>query len=1167
VRSKVRRTESDLARSVLSARMLGKNKHLREIEIFRRRSTLKQMSRTFRTAFPSLSSMAVLTGKSFPSTWAEVCLDFPHLTVRNVEKELVWASQVLSLATLELRQFITLRSDFERKVASACFEDALATLDEIETRMGKSFWLAQNRLSVLQQLGDSGALLDAQIDILEGLDESAFSRIILQMIYRRTELNGIAGQFSEELNKIFAEFKDTDELPIYFKARLLRGAVPFDSEVAILLFFESSASIVDYYEAFISSMRTYSTGVVEGEDRKEVALLVRNAMLGFNDARLSVALGIIDGNINSVWADEGDRVVVLDGCVGGDLDAAIDAWGAYHNAVPEDILPLIFLARAEAPPDLVNTSGIFDLIYPYLNEVVSKTPASYAAALSIFAITERFSYLNWARILEATIRSELGAAGRVSSRWSSLSIVSDPIVSPLICLLCKQAGEKFLKSNLNRIGLDSSVACQVGLSEFPAVVKTKLMVQSAITSAMTKEEWSGALEIIDGRIPDASPSECRQLFAQKTEAHLRNSNLLNAAHALVEGVRFTNAAPTVFPIRTVIEGLEAGDLWAESIDVPLAYEIYFSCVDKDKLSNLRYSFECFQKKSAWINPDDAVASIEVHGRPRVIAYLSSVWRPDAMKQTALYRSAAKIEDARIEVCRTLQALDPDNSSEYREEFKRRVRMREINRGATLVEQAKVYVDMAAIKRSLKAKLDGSYVRYKAAMRSDDEAGARVLAEILAPGATDRNELIANLQEMQLRLFAAGAGDANVQFDSLYSQVMSEFVSGEHGLNAYLSTRVRHGKLANALRKPLMDENVITPRSKDGVYLENNFWEAMIAVDSAEASSQVRDMLREFSESFDRAVDYVNNKVIAVSVAGDEHVMDASDMRVAAFSYGANNREMAYLQEADRNSSSFDEFIDRSMDWLWRRTDINLEWLRSYLSSQLRSEVVAAFELLTSRLSSLNNVPALRGLQDSLARARTGTLHRLNEVIDWFRRNEFYDRNDYSIDFSIQIAISIINKTLPGALDINVLKVNVLSMDWMMPGRTLDGMVDMFDVLMMNSMQHSGLPLDKLEISVSGGMSLGRISIEFRNKVEQSTLNDASEERLATIRQELNKSDSGRRAQREGRSGLLKVWSTLKSTFYSDPKITFKYDERDGGTDFVVNIEFNVEDMANEGLVG
>ncbi len=1128
------------------------------------------MSRSFRIAFPNIGSLELLIGKPFPEDWSLLSPDFPHVSVRDTQRELVWASQVFRLAKTELNTFLDLRNKYERKVASAKFEEALEVLNGIEAGLGKSFWLAQNRLAVLQQLGESGSLRDVQNMLLENLDDSGFSKIILQMIYRRTELNGIVGQFSEELNKIFADFNESDEFPAYLKARLLRGSVPFDSEIPILLFFESSSSVVDYYELFIACLRVFSIGKLPGDERGEVALLVRGALSDVLDPRLHVALAAIDGKVVVHGDARAERDAVLNGCVSGDLGAATKAWGNYHNSVPEDVFPLIALARAEAPVSLVDTSGIFESIYQHLSEVISKTPASYAAALSIFAITERFSYLGWARILEASVRSELGGGGRVSSKWGDLAIVSDPIISPALCLVCEHASGAVIgevHDDENPPTLRFAVAYQIGLASISTFPTTKWMAQAAIASAIARKAWHEAMGKIEERLPNSSPSESRQLYAQKTEVHLRSGDVLGAAAAMVEGVKFANGAPTVYPIREVVNELELNEIWDESIDAPLAYEIYFSCVDKDKLSNLRYSFERFQIKNNWLNPNDAVSQLGKYGLNRVVAYLSSVWRPDAMKQTSLYRSAAQIEDARIEVCRALQTVDPDSASEYRDEFKRRVRMREINRGATLVEQAKVYVDMAAIKRSLKAKLDGAYVRYKAAMRSDDEAGFRALAELLAPSSSNRDELIANLQEMQLRMFTAAAGDADVQFNSLYSQVMSEFVSGEHGLNAYLSTRVRHGKLSNALRKPLMDENVITPRTKEGVYLENNFWEAMIAADSPSASSQVRDMLRDFSESFDRAVDYVNNNIIAVSVVGEDQLVNPSFINVAAFSYGASRREMDYLQEADRTSSSFDEFIDRCMDWLWKRTDVNLERLRSYLSHELRSEVVAAFESLTSRLSSVNNVHALRGLQDSLARARTGTLHRLNEVVDWFKRNEFYDRNDYSFDFAAQIAVSIINKTLPGYAELNDIRIDSSNMDWVMPGRTLDGMVDMFDVLMTNSMQHSGLVLEKSGIRISGNLNDSRIFMEFRNKVDPATVNDGSEERLTAIRQELNKSDSGRRAQREGRSGLLKVWSTLKSTFYSDPKITFRYEERSGDTEFVVNIEFNVEDIGDESIAG
>lgn len=1167
--------KQELARNVVANRMLGGLRYLAAIIQYKEAASAQELLKSFKIAFSSPSHLQSLHGAAFPSGWDGLFVTLPLREPGELAEELIWTASLCSLASVQLKEFSSLRTSFELEVLNGHLSDALGTLDSIERKTGKSVWLAQNRLGLLQQMGNAVALDEYKALILNESDDDGLARFFLKLVCRKVELNGVVGELSKELDQIFEKSTDRD-LSRYFSARLLRSSSPAVSDIPGLLYFEPSNSIVDCFEMLVSCLRSLSLHGDLGSHQETAVLAraIKNLLAEIEDDRLSVPLAALGAPIPIDDANGDYRCALIESCLESNLSAAAQSWRLGALQQRGDVGCLLLMLKSGVSCSSLELSDLLAQLGEHISSVMSKSAESYASALSVFAITERFHHLSWAVQIESTVRSELATVKADSrSQVSPRSMLADRFFTPLIALFSSPLSARILVDDGIRNAYPLSISyieCCFGVGLPSERIRGRWAWDGLIQRALVSRNWCEALQHADDW-SEADPSEscARYLGALKASIHLANGNATLSAGEVVAGVKFAGGAPTIYPIREIAEVLEASDVWAETIDVPLLYELYLSFVDKDKLSNLRVSFEAFQEKNQIKHPADIWRQSEHHGEDRVISYLADVWKPEAMRQTMLYKSGAAIEDARIEVCALLQVIDSDNSSLYRDEFKQRVRQREINRGTTLVEQSKVYVDMAAIKRSLKAKLDGAYSRYKSAMQvapPAEDAALRELKDLIsAVESTGRERLAKALAGYQVLFNSKSKSDADVQFDSLYSQVMSEFVNGEHGLNAYLSTRVRHGKLTNALRKPLIDENIITARTKAGEYVPNAHWDGMLSSLGERDAKAVHTALRAFSEDFDRAVDFVNDNVIAVSLAGDPSTVQDGP---AAFRYWATDVERRYLQDVDGGVSSFDEFVDRCMDKLWQKTDFNLSLLQDYLTTSLRGEIVAAFEHLSEAIRQVGDPTAQRLLQDSIGRARASALPRLNEVISWFKRNEFYDRTDYTFDFAIQVALNIINKTIPGAAGLSDLKVEVSNPDQLMPGRTLDGMVDMFDVLLTNSVLHSGLPIDELGLKISIELGGGSVQITVENEVAAAALNERSGERIEDLLRNVGRTESFRRAQSEGGSGLLKVWRTLNSTFYSSPDLDFALVPGSGDLSvFRVKMVFVVEEVPHEAAIG
>jgi hypothetical protein len=235
-------------------------------------------------------------------------------------------------------------------------------------------------------------------------------------------------------------------------------------------------------------------------------------------------------------------------------------------------------------------------------------------------------------------------------------------------------------------------------------------------------------------------------------------------------------------------------------------------------------------------------------------------------------------------------------------------------------------------------------------------------------------------------------------------------------------------------------------------------------------------------------------------------------------------------------------------------------VQSVLRNEIREKLLNCFESLTVELQSFPNTPGTRDLLNALARANTNTQTALNTVHSWFKRSEVYDRQDYTVDFPVHIALNMVQKTIPsGSQNLNV-RIFSPPENIVAPGRTLDAMVDVFEGLLENAVERSGLSIEELQIEVTIDYSDNSYSASIKNNVASHKPTSEDNDRVMKAKDSLHKSDSRRKAQLEGGSGLHKIWRAINSPIYREPHLDFQFDS-DGS--FIVNLGYKIERSEDE----
>ena len=166
-----------------------------------------------------------------------------------------------------------------------------------------------------------------------------------------------------------------------------------------------------------------------------------------------------------------------------------------------------------------------------------------------------------------------------------------------------------------------------------------------------------------------------------------------------------------------------------------------------------------------------------------------------------------------------------------------------------------------------------------------------------------------------------ASERELMFDRLVRDFMRMLISSqEYGLEAYLSTRVRHGTMGNQLRSAFEVHSLITQK-EGGVYQPDRFWCEVMELGYNPLAGWLSARLARFSEDIDAAIeDLVRRRV---QVRSD--TCPSGLFRFTSFNY-----DIIRLQSEITLDTPFDAFLDKVIEQFWKVLEDSLSIVRQYI---------------------------------------------------------------------------------------------------------------------------------------------------------------------------------------------------------------------------------------------
>lgn len=1069
--------------------------------------------------------------RSFANLWNSRRL-FP----RGLVADLQWATETLRANHRIISGFLAIEQAFEDAYLAGDWDGCLTILDQLENRNGLSLWLISRRITVMKKTASTPDDDYASMLIASADNGTVVSWLVYMMSFR-ADPNVTPANYVRTIDNSFENANLPDNLVRFLRYHALSLPPRTIADAADIIAVSETAPIIDRYLAMVDALQFITCEFLEDTNERRVAArCVRRLAEFVPDDRLTLldevnSPGQMGSLVRRVRCEEADLYT------SGDYAGAIVLMSESLRATPRFTSLYGLMARAtlrtDTCPDLPDR--ILDIVRTMAAiQIFSQEDDPGVVELSREGLSGAH------RLLSASIRclvSGLGKDPSASTLDASLEALNSPTLTPLQLRNIPMGDRRRLLVSARETA-PTSIALELqaavlafGKSELAPTLRERLPADRgdlyAARALLRISRLSEAAELLGRLETDPVVSVAndarRELYRAFVAAGQHRDALRLVARAYRQNDRL-NAIFELEPLLNAIEQSSNGPPFGE-IALSICYHVLNRFGGDKRIGAQADAAEEFVFSRHTELPSQLdIPSLETD-RNLLPLFLDQVCVPAVLDKFMAIQSVNQVEIERLGICRILSEIDPANRQQYLDEIREITRRRVVRERFEQVERTKIYVDTDGVKRQAEKTLRDSYQRFCVAQADEDNISERLemvrrVQELLADVRTDGLKI--HFQDLP-------ANEGEQIFDRLVTGLMGLLVSSQqYGLEAYLSTRVRHGTMGNQLRSAFELHSLLTQRD-NGQYQPDRQWADTLGLEELYGGAWLAQRLAKFSEEIDGLIeDLVRRRVQVRSDATPDGL----------FVLQAFNYDVVRLQAEITPETSFDTFMDKVIEQFWNVLEFTLGHVRKYIEN----DFIAAVHALTDDLEkdivreiSFANISPLR---DAIAAARTQMSVNVANVANWFTLARDMERPDYEFGIAVEVATESIRVCHP-SLDVTLDRSDEVSFDCR--GKTLESLVYMLFTALDNALEHCGFNDHAPTLSLETSLTDNWLELRLVNSCAPIASLVEENDRLEQLRTALECADEAQGlATIEGGSGYAKIIRILRHDLLTRHALTFGY---------------------------
>ncbi|MEG8052895.1 hypothetical protein QP185_05905 [Sphingomonas aerolata] len=461
-----------------------------------------------------------------------------------------------------------------------------------------------------------------------------------------------------------------------------------------------------------------------------------------------------------------------------------------------------------------------------------------------------------------------------------------------------------------------------------------------------------------------------------------------------------------------------------------------------------------------------------------------------------------------------------------------------------MNQSKIYVDEGGIGTELAPQMREQYNRYVQLLENPHlDAQADQINKILGRILEKTNTIEGSKFNADLNRYPIPSTERHGVLQRAFAELAEWFVtSPEFGLDAHLSSNIRHGTFLGHSRSPFLKRRlIIAADSEDNGEEIFDFWRAKLPDLTSEQMSSLKSFVGRFSSETNKLVDRVNDDIIRVR---------DGDHPNGLFKYDALADTQERLAASISLQTTFDEFMDAMFDMCWRQTESSMAEIREYLLGEFQEHIgtlLDSFELGIER--SMDRL-ASPEIFDAIVEARTDFSNSIQRISEWFRRPNRPSDEPLAIDIVVDVAVKEVQSCF---LEREFRPTIKLSEQLTIRGRKIDGCVEILFILFQNAIKHNYDLLD-LNSTLTVDTDGKTLFFSFLNDLSPTTNHAELQAAAIEAQRRYNGEDALAKVRTEGGSGLSKIWRTAEHTMKVDHSVSLSVSE----TTFLAEVMLGIE---------
>jgi hypothetical protein len=1029
------------------------------------------------------------------------------------EHEILWATELLKCHTPQIRVFIEKAGEYERRLLGQDFSEALAFLESTETDLGVSLWSIESRIALLQAAHG----LERQKAYVNSIREARVSNgvaVVAFYVSQRSEPATNPLQFRLEMKDLAEKWDIPEDYRTYLLFRITDECNYSLETCAHVLRYEATSSIVDYYDSYVRLAQKAILGTgLSPAMRSGLEALGAAAF----DHRISKIL-ILDGTEGSAIPPlRPQQLAPFDHLVQGQWQPTITAAGSAAEADPLDVSIRFVAANANAETSTEKTEEgcLGNRIEKLCTLLVTKTDPTEDLQLESERLTAAFRLMSFSAQLGRFASDQLSSHPITSAPTALKAFLHNSYLDPRdLSWLPEPSLNRYAKALFDSYQLTPGLAAElwradVGLTGFDlSSVETthSLASDTALRIRIHRQLRSGQLDLAlnSATALDQSQSQFSRRLAARSIAHcLLGLQRLDETIDFIAGrVMSDSALIPMLPINECAERLDKSTrkALAGKLSTPIVLDLFARYIS-DKFDNIRaYAYEDFLIANGMEKPSNLARVADRFDRKLLTYYLRRICTQEIMQVSSAFRGSQELEQERIAVCSLLRQLDEPNAKEYEAEITQITRNEAIRLGVRHVDQSRIFVDLAAIRRWAERNLRDGFGRYRALIQAGVDTGASAFHEAL-------EDALAG-EPVPQSILELPKNEANDLLTELVSRICLECMTNpEYGLDCYLSMRIRHGTLSGQLRGPLEEQKLITQREGfSQQYKPNEFWLQELSHLNSKGKQSLDTRLSQFSREYDSAID---------SFAGEFIQVYSTEKQGGLFNEAIPRVLVGALATDVKSDTSFDDFVSMCFDVFWQCVELDLKVVRNKIDQELKPKINSLFVSLQTDLE--NPLADFRAseLVRAVRIAQTGAQNALNQVNEWFRLRTPESAPSFELEEIIDIGLRCVEKIHPD------FRPQISQETPLMP-RFIDWtpLSDIFFILFENVQKHSGIVCPQIRIIASE--SEGHVRITVESQVGETVDVYEAQDRVRGIKRAILEGSYQQGMRSEGGTGLMKL---------------------------------------------